>query len=88
MFSYLPKSCNENCGIDELLVLLDKKIAKEIIKNWNIKRFLAKKTFCDRSYKNLIRYKRIAEKLKFNVDYLEPEISVSDFISKVKIAVR
>lgn len=87
MFSYYPKQCID-CNIKDLLQLVDKKLAKEINKEWNEKKFLINSSFCSRSYKNLIRYKNILEKLRFNYDYLSPEIDQSEFLSKVKIAVR
>lgn len=86
MLIYYPKQC-EDCEIDSIISALDRKISNEITKEWKIRKYLADLKFCKKSFKNLIRFKRIAEKLKYNPDYLGC-ISVSEFTSKVKIIVK
>lgn len=86
MLLYYPKQC-EDCGTKEIMLAIDQKMSKEIQKEWSMRKFLADTKFCKKTFKNLIRYKRIAEKLHYYPEYLG-EIEFSHFISKVKIIVK
>ena len=88
MLSSYPNYCSDCSDLKKILSLLDKKIAKQIKKRWNQKKFLADNKFCKKEFKKLLYYRRIAEHLQHNAQYFGTEFEVSNFISKVKILIK
>jgi hypothetical protein len=88
MLSYLPRQCDEKCGIDQLLGELDTKLSKQIKLKWQQIRYLTDNTFCKETYFKLLIYKKIGEKLSINPDYLKGNFTTSQYISRVKILIK